>query len=43
MDAKLRIQNNFDNETNPPKGTREGFNVAYSKTISFGQLILPDI
>ena len=32
---KDAIQNNFDKETNPPKGTREGFNVTYSKAMGY--------
>ena len=32
---KVAIQNNFDNETNPTKGNREGFHVSYSKAMGY--------
>ena len=35
LSLKDAIQNNFDNETNPPKGNREGFYVTYSKAMGY--------
>ena len=35
LQLKVAIQNNFDNETNPTKGNREGFHVSYSKAMGY--------